>query len=147
MKRSSLPFLLAAIIAVLVGFSYEHDPSLDHDSFEAKFRSSVRKAGFDILTEVSLGTDALALPLTVQLHPRRLRGTSGMPSQFPDGTVRYGVARRGSFKMDCYVRYLEGRAQLLEIRTDRTGAVDASDLCLALRQGFGEFPVRIREGK
>jgi len=146
MKRSSLPFLLAAIIAVALGFSVKHDPSPDHQAFEARFRDALRAAEFHILTEASLNAEEVSLPLMIHWHPRRWRGPSTDPliAGFPDCTIRYAGGRSGAGKVDCYVRYLDGRAQIIEIRPDREAPMESSMLCRALRARFADVPVRVK---
>lgn len=144
MKRSSLPFLLAAFIALAVGFSFQHDPSLDPNVFESQFRSAIRQAGFATLAEAELSADEVALPLTIRLHPRRWRTPEAASPQAPDAVERFSLSRTNSTRVECYVRTLDGRVQLIEIRAPQSETIDAADLRVALRQRFPGLPVTLR---
>src|SRR3954453_5705788 len=95
MKRSAFPFLLAAIIALAVGFSYQHDPSIEADKFVKQLREAVQHGGFAIVNETAASKEEVPLPLSIQWHPRRWRtnSSSGGIAGNADGADHFGLIR------------------------------------------------------
>ncbi len=145
MKRSSLPFLLAAIIALVLGFSCQRDPSIETGAFVPQFREAVRHAGFGIVNESTASKDEVPLPFSVQWHPRRWwgSGNSDAGTPFPDTADHFSVVRDRTSRLECFVRYFDGHAQFIAIHAPPNEPLAAINLRAALTQKFPGFPIKI----
>ena len=148
MKRSSLPFLLAAILAILAGFSFERDPSINADAFVPELRQAVKRAGFTVVTEEMASKADVPLPITVRWHPRRLHAEpeANATAQTTDGADHFGLLRDRTSRVECFVRYLDGRAQFILIRAKSGESLAAANLRTALAKAFPGFPVELEVG-
>jgi hypothetical protein len=146
MKRSSLPFLFAALIAVGLVFSAQQDPSVRGDDFEKKLRAAATGQHFAMVSDETVSQEEVSVPLTVRWHPRRWGpgNASQTAIAFPDSTQRFGFVRGRAARVDCFVRYLDGRAQVVEIRAAHDAAEAAADLRTALMQEFPALPIKLR---
>ena len=145
MKRSALPFFLAAILALVVGFSCQHDPSIEGNSFVSQLRTAVKHGGFSIVTEEAVSKDDVPLPLSIRWHPRRWH-TQTSPDfavSNADGADRFSLVRDRTSRVECFVRYLEGRAQFVLIRANPNESLAAMNLRSALTHAFPDFPIQI----
>jgi hypothetical protein len=66
-----------------------------------------------------------------------------MVVDFSDGAEYYTVTRDGSSMFDCFIRYLDGRACLIDIRASGTQRLAASDLRSTLAQQFPGLPIKL----
>ena len=146
MKRSAFPFLFAAIVAVVAGFSFQHDPSIDASAFEPQFREAARRVGLTVVNETAASVNELPLPLTVQWHPRRWHTNSANRAEVgvADGVDHYGLVREQASRVDCFVRYLDGRVQVIAVHAARGDSLAATDLRMALQQKFPGIPVKLQ---
>jgi hypothetical protein len=146
MKRSAYPFLLAAIGAIGLGFYVPEDVSLDRQAFASQFRDTIRQDGFAIVAESDASLEDAPIPLTMKWHPRRWRAALTAPkaAEIPDSATRFTLARAKGTKVECFVRYQDGRAHFIEIRADRREPLEAADLRLALKKQFPQFPVKLQ---
>ena len=146
MKRSFFPFLLAALIAVGLVFSAQHDMSVGAEKFEQQMRAAAKRQNFLIVNEEAVSQDELPLPLSVRWNPRRWgpRSASEEAAKLPDNIQRYAFVRDRTSRVDCFVRYLDGRAQVVEIRAPRNQERAANEFRSVLTQEFPALPVKLR---
>ena len=146
MKRSSLPFFLAALIAVLITFSLQSDPSIDASAFEPRFREAARAAGLSVVNESNASKVELDLPWTVEWHPRRwkTRIANRPESGIDDGVDHYGLAGGKASRVDCFVRYLDGRVQVIAVRPINGDLFAAGEMRVALNRQFPKIPVKLQ---
>lgn len=144
MKRSAFPFVLAALIAVMIAFSFQQDPSPDIGTFDGRFRSVLQDGGYAVLSEVPVALDQVPLPFLVQWHPRRWRTGSNPDAANAGSAERLTLSRHGNPKFDCFVRFTEDRAQVIAIEGGADEMHDAAELRASLRQQFPGFPVQLR---
>jgi len=145
MKRSALPFFLAAILALVVGFSCQHDPSIEGNAFVPQFRKAVKHGGFSIAREETVSKDEAPLPLSIRWHPRRWHTQSSPDSAVgnADGADHFGLVRDRTSRVECFVRYFDGRAQFVLIRANANESLAAMNLRSTLTQAFPDFPIQI----
>jgi hypothetical protein len=145
--RKSIPFsLLVAVVAVGVGFALQPDPGIRFDAFKPRFRDAFQHGGYRILGISSCRPEEAPLPLTVAWHPRRWRGDSSTHFNigFPNSAARYTVTIDGAPSLQCYVRYLDGRASIIIIRASTTQQTDGADLRSTLAHEFPRLPIWVR---
>jgi hypothetical protein len=143
MKRSSYPFLLAAIGAIGLGFCMPDEGSLDRQAFAAQFQDTIRRNGYAVIAETDVSLEEAPVPMTTKWHPRRWRAALAAPkdAQIPDSSTRFTLAGARAAKVECFVRQHDGRAHFIELRASRGESVEATELRLALKKQFPQFPV------
>ena len=75
------------------------------------------------------------------VDPHAGNGRLGLPNA---DLQRFGLVRDRTSRVDCFVRYLDGRAQVVEIRAVRAESMAATDLRAALLQEFPALPIRVK---
>ena len=133
------------MIAIAVGFSFERDPSISADTFVPQLRQAVKRAGFTLVREEAASKESVPLPITVRWHPRRLHSESepSVTPQTADGADHLGLVRDRTSPVECFVRYLDGRAQFLLIRAKSNDSLAAANLRTALAKAFPDFPIEL----
>lgn len=146
MKRSFIPFLLAAIIALGLVFSTRQDLSVGATDFESKLRAAMKRQSFSIVNEEEVSQEELSLPVLVRWHPRRWgqKTLSQEVATHPDGVLRIGLVRDGTSRVDCFVRYLDGRAQAVEIRAEQKQTRAGTEFRSVLTQEFPSLPIKLQ---
>lgn len=146
MKRKVFILLAVTVIALAAAFVCQRDGSVELGTFQAQFRESLQQRGFTIVAQASGSRDQVPLPLTIQWHPRRwhiepaVQATIG----FPDSSEHFTVSRDGTSTIECFVRYLDSRAQLIDIRAAHSQALAASDVRSTLHERFPALPIKLR---
>jgi hypothetical protein len=146
MKRSFFPFLLAALIAVGLVFSAQQDMSVGAETFEKQMRAAAKRQNFSVVNEEAVGQEELPLPLSVRWHPRRWgpKASSADAARLPDNIERFGLIRDRTSRVNCFVRYLDGRAQVVEIRVTSNEVQAGTDLRSVLMQEFPSLTINLR---
>jgi len=132
-------------MALVVGFSCQHDPSIEANTFVSQLRTAVKHGGFSVVTEETASKDDVPLPLSIRWHPRRWH-TQASPDFAVgngDGADHFGLIRDRTSRVECFVRYLDGRAQFVLIRANANESLAAMNLRSALTQEFQGFPIQI----
>jgi len=145
-KRKVSIFLLVTVLAFAAAFICQRDGSVEIGSFQAQFRDALQLRGFTILAQASGNRDQVPLPLTIRWHPRHWHINSSTQAiiGFPDSSDHFTVSRDGTSLIECFVRYLDSRAQLIDIRAAQSQGLTAADVQLALRKQFPGLPINLR---
>ena len=144
-KRKIFILLAAAVIALALVFTLQRDPSVEFGTFQPQLRDTFRRSGYTTVTEASCSPQRVPLPLAIQWHPRRWHHESSvqMAIGFPNGAEYYTVTQDGSAMLDCFVRYLDGRASFIDIRASGAQHLAATALRSTLAQQFPGLPIKL----
>jgi len=136
---------MMAFGAAGIAFVLQRDPSIDWSSFQTRLRQTLTREGFITLEETSCDMDQVTLPLSMRWDPRGWFGiTSGnVVTGFPNSADRFMVSLNGR-SVDCYVRYVEGRASVIDVRSDSANQGVAAILHSKLTEGFPRLPIRMQ---
>lgn len=127
------------VIALALVYILRPDPSVEFRAFQSRLRDTFHRAGYTIMSEGSCSVQEVPLPLTIEWHPRRWqhRDPALVLIGIPPGADCYTVRRDSSSVLNCFVRYLDGRACYIDIRA---GAADLSDVASLRSSLVSEFP-------
>ena len=145
MKRKVFILLAAAVIVLALAFTLKRDPSVEFGTFQQQLRDTFQRSGYTTLAHVSCSPQGVPLPLAIQWHPRRWHqeGSVQMVIGFPNGAEYYTVTLDGSSMLDCFVRYLDGRASFIDIRASGAQHLAATALRSTLAQQFPGLPIKL----
>jgi hypothetical protein len=103
------------------------------------------RSGFITVQEKSCGAEQVPLPLSVRWHPRRwfVEAPARAMTGFPNSAELYTVSLNGQ-SADCLVRYVEGRASVIDVRSRFTNQSAASILSSNLTKEFPTLPIRMQ---
>jgi hypothetical protein len=146
-KWSVLLLLAVAALVAVVAFVLQPDPSVDWVSFQSRLHETLKRNDFTIVEERTISSEAIPLPLSVQLHPRCWLSQNKHPGViveigFPDGAEDYAVIRGGSSVLHILVRYVRGRASVIHIRPTVPKSA-AKTLRFTLEQQFPGLPIKV----
>lgn len=121
--------------------------SVEWVSFEPRFESTIRAAGFFPIEKRLCGSEDVPVPLLVDLRlpsPTPTHGRLHFATGFPNAGLQLVVTRDGISRIQCCARYQEGRAVYIEIRSPRQQESVASALRDALRKEFPGLPIGLQ---
>jgi hypothetical protein len=137
--------LAAAVVALVMAFIFQPDPSVRFDAFGPRLREAFRHVGYRTLAGSSCGPERVPLPFWIEWHPRRWHWAT--PSHFaigfPNSAVYFTVTRDGSSRLQCLVRYLDARAVFIDIRAPAAQQPAAAALRSTLAGEFPGLPIRM----
>ena len=144
------PFIAIATVAVatataVITLAIQPDPSIEWPSFQARLRQMFVRSGFITVQEKSCGADQVPLPLSVRWHPRRwfVEAPALAITGFPNSAELYTVSLNGQ-SADCFVRYVDGRASVIDVRGDSANQDAAVILHSNVAQEFPKLPIRMQ---
>ena len=145
MKRKVFILLAATVIALALAFILQRDPSVEFGAFQSQLRDTLRRSGYTTMTEASCSPQQVPLPLAIRWHPRRWHheGSFQAVIGFPNGAEYYTVTQDGSSMLDCFVRYLDGRASYIDIRARAAQLSTATALRSTLAHQFPGLPIKL----
>jgi hypothetical protein len=143
MTTKIILLLMAAAAACALIYSWEPDPSVDGDSFLKRFRATLYRSGFSTNGAEECNPQEAQAPLGIQWHPRRWYPHTPETDVVGgnDGVEHYTVMDRNSQSVDCFVRYIDGRASFILIRAAPAAASVASSLRATLAREFPDLPI------
>jgi hypothetical protein len=139
--------MLAAIAVLVVGMLVllNRDATVEWSSFTPQLSETFQRSGFTTLALSSCSPDKVAVPFTVRWHPRRWRSEPALSAAgFPNSAEHYTVVGQGSSEIDCFVRYLNGRASAIDIRSSLRDAPVADVLSAALAAQFPRLSIHLQ---
>ncbi|MDB6151527.1 MAG: hypothetical protein JWQ44_2975 [Chthoniobacter sp.] len=145
MKRKL--FISAGVAVLILGMLVllNRDPTVEWSSFTPRLSETFQRTGFTTLALSSCSPDQVAVPFTVRWHPRRWRSEHTLfVTGFPNAAEHYTVAGKGSSQIECFVRYLDGRASAIDIRSHLRDAPVADILSAALRTQFPRLSIHLQ---
>ena len=145
MKRKPFIVVAAVAIALVLAFILRRDPSVESGAFQSQLRDTFRRGGYTTVAEASCSPQQVPLPLSTQWHPRRWHreGSIHMAIGFPNGAEYYTVTQDGSSLLDCFIRYLDGRASYIDIRARAAQKSAAVALRSTLAHQFPGLPIKL----
>ena len=143
MKRKISIFFLAVLAVFGVAYDFQPDRSIDYATFQPRFSAALGDAGFQAVEVASCSGDRVPLPLSIRWHPRYWRGDPPplTVSGFPDSAEHYKLLIGGSQPVDCFVRYVGGRATVIAIHSSSREHAAARALHSALAREFPGFTI------
>jgi hypothetical protein len=148
MKTKIFLLLIAAALARALVMSWEPDPSVEANFFLKRFRSTLHRSA--LLTDGVEECDPqeAQAPLEILWHPRRWYPHTSETDVvgYHDGVEHFVVKDRASASVDCFIRYLDGRASFVVIRAKPGAAPLANTLRSALAGEFPGLPIELQSG-
>ena len=134
-----------AVCVFGVAYALLPDRSVDYTFFQTRFSTAISSGGFKMVESASIRGDYVPLPLSIRWHPRRWHSSSAIriASGFPDSAEHYKLFVDGSPSFDCFVRYLDGRAALIDIRANFAQEHFARTLRSTLAHEFPELRITL----
>lgn len=142
MKRSAL-FLVAASLLVfaLAGFFlWRAHAGVVWETFQPRLRDVLRHDGYSIVTVASCDPRQVPLPLLVGWQHRP---PADSRAAFSNSAEFYTVIPNGSGALDCFVRYVGGRACFMEVRGSVAQDPTAQALRASLSRQFPGLPISV----
>jgi hypothetical protein len=145
MKTKIFLILVAAVIARALVISWEPDPSVDGNYFQTRLRATLHRNAFSTNGPEWCNPQEAQAPLAIQWHPRRWypHTSSTDVTGYLDGVDHYTVGDRTSKSVDCFIRYLDGRASFILIRAEPSALPLANSLRSALFREFPGLPIEL----
>lgn len=142
-KRTLLILVIGAL-TTLGAVIFRRDPAVERASFQPRLRDALKSNGFTTIAEATCGADQVSLPLLVEWHPRHwgTKRSTQTGIGFPDAAERYTIAQHGGSALDCFVRYVDDRASIIQIRASRGEEVVAGNLRSSLVREFPGLPIK-----
>src|SRR3954462_7031965 len=114
MTSKSLVKFGVAVIVLVLGFVAKPDSSVEYRAFQSRFQKVLQQPPYQLMAESSCRAEQVTLPLAIQCHPRYWMPKLSRPDVafsvgFPNSAEHYSV-RCNDASLDCFVRYVEGRA-------------------------------------
>jgi hypothetical protein len=142
-KRKSLLLVAAAVVVIgtvffCTAYAFRPFETIDYASFEPRFATTIRSAGFQTLEERSCSGEQVPLPLNIRLRQHHSDSNSGIhvATGFPNSAVHYKLTAGGSAPFDCFVRYLDSRATVIAVHARPAQASEARTLRATLVREF-----------
>jgi len=145
-KTKIFLLLVAAVAALALVTSWEPDPSVEANFFLQRFRDTLHRSGFSTNGAEEGDPQEAQAPPAIEWHPRRWypRNSETDVIGFHDGVEHFTVMDRASTSVDCFIRYLDGRASFVVIRAAPGAVPLGKNLHSALVHEFPGFPIELR---
>jgi hypothetical protein len=145
-KTKVILLLIAAAAACALIYSWEPDPSVDGGYFQERFRAALLSGGLSTNGAEECNPQEAQAPLAIQWHPRRWYPHTPETDVVGgnDGVEHYTVMDRSSKSVDCFVRYIDGRASFIVIRAAPAAGSVANSLRAALAREFPDLPIELQ---
>ena len=146
MKTKIFLLLIAAALVRALVMSWEPDPSVEANFFLKRFRATLHRSGLKTNGVEECDPQEAQAPLEIQWHPRRWYPHTSETDVvgFHDGVEHFTVTDRASKSVDCFIRYLDGRASFVVIRAAPGAIPLGKSLHSALVQEFPDLPIELR---
>jgi len=125
--------------------SWEPDPSVDGNYFQTRFRALLHRNVFSTNGPEECDPQEALAPVEILWHPRRWYPHTSETEVigYMDGVSHYTVKNRASMSVDCFIRYLDGRASFILIRANPSALPLAESFRSALDHEFPGFPIQL----
>jgi hypothetical protein len=146
MKTKIFLLLIAAGLAWALVISWEPDPSVEANFFLKRFRATLHRSALSTNGVEECDPQEAQAPLAIQWHPRRWYPHTAETDVvgYHDGVEYFAVKDRTSASVDCFIRYLDGRASFVVIRAAPGAIPLGKSLHRALVQEFPDLPIELR---
>jgi hypothetical protein len=145
--KPALLTLLSLVLSILgAAYFLRRDHSIDWQEFDPKFMPAVKRAGFHATELSNRSGNAVPVPWDIK-RPLHLPSSNDPKIDirfgFPNCAYYYKLASDNLPTIDCYVRFLEGRAAFILIRAPSSEMASARHLQAELQMEYPGFPVII----
>jgi hypothetical protein len=137
--------LAGAVAALALVISLEPDPSVEGGYFQARLRTLLHRNAYSTSGPEDCDPQEATPPLEIQWHPRRWypRTPSTDVVGYHDGVEHQTVTDRNSRNVDCFIRYLDGRACFIMLRAEPAAIPFAKALHSVLAHEFPDLPIEL----
>jgi len=145
-KTKIFLLLIAAGLAWALVMSWEPDPSVEANFFLRRFRTTLHRSGLSTNGVEECDPQEAQAPPAIEWHPRRWYPHTAETDVvgYHDGVEKFTVNDRTSESVDCFIRYLDGRACFVVIRAKPSGVPLGKSLHSALAHEFADLPIELR---